>query len=101
MHLAIGEAITGADIVHIHAVWEQVQHDAARIAYRKDVPYVITPHGMLDPWSLEQKRLKKRLYMVWRLRQNLNRAAVIHFTSETKRDVSKLLGFLTPTMVEA
>lgn len=100
MRLAITEAFTGADIVHIHAVWEQVQHQAARIAYQKGVPYVITPHGMFDPWSLKQKRLKKRLYLEWRLRQNLNRAAAIHFTSDTERDVSMPVGFLAPTIME-
>jgi glycosyltransferase involved in cell wall biosynthesis len=72
-------------IVHIHALWEDVQHHAARIAFHANVPYIIRPCGMLDPWSLAQKRWKKRLYMAWRLKTNLNRAAAIHFTSNTER----------------
>src|SRR5687768_15844040 len=47
-------AIARNDIVHIHALWEEIQHRACRIAHRLDVPYVITTHGMLDPWSLSQ-----------------------------------------------
>src|SRR5207248_11774502 len=41
--------IAGADLVHIHALWEEIQHRAAREARRASKPYVITPHGMLDP----------------------------------------------------
>lgn len=101
MHRAISQAFTGADVVHIHAVWEQVQHQAARIAYQKGIPYLITPHGMLDPWSLKQRRLKKKLYLGWRLRKNLNRAAAIHFTSEAERELSVPLGLVAPTIVES
>ena len=35
-----------ADVVNIHALWEQIQHDVGRAAIRRRVPYVITPHGM-------------------------------------------------------
>ncbi len=92
-------ALAGADIVHIHALWEEVQHRAARLAYRAGVPYVLSPHGMLDPWSLTQGRLKKRLYLMWRLRKNLDRAAAIHFTSTTERDVVAPLRLRPPTIV--
>ena len=83
---ALRHAIRGASIVHIHAVWEEIQHKAARVARRFGVPYVITPHGMLDPWSLRQRSLKKRLYLRLRLRRNLDGAAAIHCTTTTERD---------------
>jgi len=89
---ALRDVIREVDVVHVHAVWEQVQHEAAVTALREGVPYVITPHGMLDPWSLEQKSVKKKLYMAWRLRRNLDRAAAIHFTSDMERDLTKPLG---------
>jgi glycosyltransferase involved in cell wall biosynthesis len=72
--------------VHIHALWEEIQHQAARIANNRGVPYLFTPHGMLDPWSLAQSRVKKQLYMLWRLNRDLNRAAAIHLTSDAERD---------------
>ena len=92
--------IAKADIVHIHALWEEIQHQAAKIAHRLGVPYIIRPCGMLDPWSLAQNPLKKNLYLAWRLRKNLNRAAAIHFTSNAERDMTTPLGLTPPTIVE-
>src|SRR5881397_1940482 len=35
------EAMTrDADVVHIHALWEEIQHRAARAAQRLNVPYL-------------------------------------------------------------
>ncbi|HEX5243416.1 MAG TPA: glycosyltransferase, partial [Tepidisphaeraceae bacterium] len=88
----IDRLVGEADVVHIHSVWEEPQHLAARAAIRKSKPYIITPHGMLDPWSLAQKKWKKKLYMAWRLRRNLNQASALHFTTEAERDACAGLG---------
>src|SRR5438067_2415325 len=45
---AITQAVGNADIVHVHALWEEAQHRAATASRRRGVPYIITPHGMLD-----------------------------------------------------
>src|SRR5436309_1177735 len=65
------ELVAKADIVHTHAMWEDVQYQAARAARRRGVPYVMTPHGMLDPWNMSSGRLVKRLYLELRQRRNL------------------------------
>ena len=96
----LAKAIDQTDIVHIHAIWEEIQHLASRLAHRRGVPYIIRPCGMLDPWSLSQKWLKKRIYIAWRLRKNLDRATAIHFTSDTERDLAAGLGFKAVPMVE-
>jgi len=84
---AVDAAVAAADVVHVHSLWEEVQHRAAVAAYRQATPYLVTPHGMLDPWSLSQSRWKKKLYLAWRLRKNLRRAAALHFTTQTEADV--------------
>ncbi|MBV8780052.1 MAG: glycosyltransferase [Phycisphaerae bacterium] len=92
--------IAAADIVHIHALWESIQHQAALISRRMNKPYLFTPHGMLDPWSLAQGRLKKRLYLALRLRRNLSLASAIHFTNAIERDLVSRLNIAAPTIVE-
>lgn len=87
------------DVVHIHSVWEEPQHLAARAAIKQGKPYIFTPHGMLDPWSLAQKKWKKRLYMAWRLRRDLNQASALHFTTEAERDACRALGLKPPSVV--
>ena len=92
--------IQAADVVHIHALWEPIQHHAARQARAHGVPYVIRPCGMLDPWSLRQSAWRKRLYLACRLRRDLHRAAALHFTSEVERDGAGRLNLQTPAIVE-
>jgi len=87
------------DVVHIHSVWEEPQHLAARAAIKQGKPYIITPHGMLDPWSLAQKKWRKRLYMAWRLRRDLNQASALHFTTEAERDACGALGLKPQSVI--
>lgn len=96
----MAEAVANADVIHIHALWSEVQHQAAVTAQRMGKPYVITPHGMLDPWSLKQSWLQKRLYLIWRLRKNLNHAATIHYTCQRECDLVKVLNLRAPSLVE-
>lgn len=66
-----------ASFVHIHGVWEPILKTAARIAQAHAVPYCVQPHGMLDVWSMAQKRLKKRLALLLGYRKMLNAASFI------------------------
>ena len=97
---SIDSLVAQIDVVHVHGLWEEIQHLAARSAQRHNVPYVIAPHGMLDPWSLRQRPLKKRLYMHLRLRRHLNRAAALHFTSDEERDRTAPLRLRPRAIVE-
>jgi hypothetical protein len=47
--------------MHVHGVWDPLFKISAGELRRVGVPYVVAPHGMLDPWSLQQSRLKKRI----------------------------------------
>ena len=59
----INAHVRRADIVHVHTLWSPL-NVAARYACRKhDKPYVLMPHGMLDPYSLSLKALKKSVYL--------------------------------------
>lgn len=85
---ALQTQITSADAVHVHALWEEPQHLACRIAQRVGKPFVVSPHGMLDPWSLRQSRWKKRAYLALRTRRHLRHATGLHFTTTTERDLA-------------
>ena len=89
-----------ADVVHIHGLWEEVQHQAARVARKLGRRYIITPHGMLTPWSLRQKWLKKKIYMSLRLGRDLRQASAIHYTTAMERDLVAPLKLAPPAIVE-
>lgn len=84
------------DVIHLHGVWEPSLIRVAAVARQLGVPYVVTPHGMLDPWSLAQKRQKKMLAMWFAVRQMLNEAAFLHLLNSDERDLLKPLGFTSP-----
>src|SRR5438309_3056425 len=47
------------DLLHVHALFSYATLPACWVARRGRVPYVLSPHGMLDPWSLRFRSWKK------------------------------------------
>src|SRR6185295_12097429 len=54
--------IKNYDLAHIHAVFNHSSIVAAQACRKAGVPYIIRPLGTLDPWSMTQKSLRKRLF---------------------------------------
>ncbi|MCC6680128.1 MAG: glycosyltransferase [Phycisphaeraceae bacterium] len=100
MGRALRPLVRQADIVHIHCLWEWIQHAAASEARRCGKPYIFRPAGMLDPYSLRAGRWGKRAYLALFLRRDLNGAAAIHFTAEIERDKVSKMGLRAQTIVE-
>jgi glycosyltransferase involved in cell wall biosynthesis len=88
-------AVASSDVVHLHGVWESLLRGAADAARARGVPYVLTPHSLLDPWALAQKSLKKRVALALGYRRMLNGAAALHALNADERDRMTPLG-LTP-----
>ncbi len=97
---ALRELSDGVDVVHVHGLWEQAQHLAAREARRRAIPYLFRPCGMLSSWSLAQSRLRKRLYLALRLRADLDRAAAIHCLSPKEEAEIAGLRLRPPVIIE-
>ena len=70
-----------ADVVHVHAMWEPFNLRVAACCRAVGVPYVVTPHGMLDDWCMAQKPWKKRLHLALHGRAFLEGAASVHCTA--------------------
>ena len=79
---ALQARISEYDLVHIHGLWFHHNYSAANIAHKAGVPYVISPHGMVEPAAINRKWLKKRLYWKAIQRGLLGRAAAIHCITE-------------------
>jgi len=77
--------IRNFDLAHIHAVFNHSSVAAARACRDAGVPYVIRPLGTLDPWSMTQKSLRKRLFWQVSGKAMLQRAAFVHYTSEAEK----------------
>lgn len=81
--------VSDFDVVHIHAVFSHACLAAARACRKKSVPYIVRPLGTLDPWSLKQKSLRKRLFWHLGVRQMLDGAAAIHYTTQAEKTLAE------------
>jgi len=77
--------IKNFDLAHIHAVFNHSSVAASQACRKARVPYIIRPLGTLDPWSMTQKSLRKRLF--WQLsgKTMLRDASAVHYTSEVEK----------------
>jgi len=86
-------------LFHGHALWDLPVHQMAKTAQKEKVPYVISPRGMLEPWSLRQKKLKKKLAL-WLYQYNdLKMAACLHATAPMEATSLRALGLKNPVAV--
>jgi len=86
------EAAADVDIVHIHAMWMPSNVQMATACKRAGTPWVLSSHGMLDDWCMEQRGLKKRIYLATYGRKLVHGAATILTTAEEeKRQASRWL----------
>jgi len=85
----LDELLCDAEALHMHGVWEPVLVQAAKAARRHGIKYAVRPAGMLDPWSMSQKKLKKRLALMLGYRKMLDGAAFLHALN---RDEAELVG---------
>ena len=76
------------DVVVIHGLWQYHAFGSWRVLRKKNIPYVVYCHGMLDPWfkvTYPLKHLKKWLYWPWAEYRVLRDAKAVMFTTEQER----------------
>lgn len=87
------------DVVHVQGIWNPSTHSDSLAAAEAGVPIVVSPRGMLAPWALRQKRLKKLVGMFLYQRGDLKRAAAFHVTSEDEASHVRLQHLKQPVFV--
>jgi glycosyltransferase involved in cell wall biosynthesis len=88
----LAEVIRKVDVVHLHGLWDPILRLAALEAQAQRRPYLVLLNGMLDPWSLRQKWLKKRVALTLGYRRLLNAAARLHFGNHDEQRLVEPLG---------
>lgn len=60
---ALARQVLGSDaeLLHLHALWMYPSVLARRWASATSRPYLVTPHGMLEPWALANSKWKKKI----------------------------------------
>lgn len=87
------------DVAHFHGPWEPSNMQFSRACRRAGVPYLVSPHGMLDGWSMERHGAQKRLYLALLGRKMLHGAHAVHCTAQAELEQSRRWFPRAPTLV--
>ena len=85
-HAELKALVDACDGVHVHGLWTPASHAASRAARRAGKPLCLTAHGMLEPWSLRQHRLRKQLYAMAIEHRVLRGAACLHALTRSEAE---------------
>jgi glycosyltransferase involved in cell wall biosynthesis len=69
------------DVIHDNGLWRPHNHRLASIAGARRLPRVVSTRGMLEPWAMNHKRLKKRVAWSLYQRRDLKQASCHHATA--------------------
>lgn len=69
------------DLVHSHGLRMLPAYEARRLASRRHIPRVVSPHGQLDPWIQAHGAFRKSVLNVLYEHRNLRTADCLHATS--------------------
>lgn len=98
MRNALRDSVQGFDIAHSHAVYLWPGVATAHAARAAQVPFMISPRGMLVPELIARKsRVAKTLWLKFVERRAFAGAAAIHFTSQLEWDEAKRVGMPLPS----
>jgi poly(glycerol-phosphate) alpha-glucosyltransferase len=87
------------DILHVHGIWMYPSMACQRWFARTHKPYVISPHGMLDPWAVRHSSGKKKIAGWLYENKQLRNAACIRALCDSEAEAIRQHGLRNPICV--
>lgn len=89
------------DVVHDNGLWLPHNHCIAVATARRKIPRIVSTRGMLEPWAIRHKWIKKAI--AWRLyqRRDLVSATFLHATAEAEAESIRSRGVDVPIVTIA
>jgi glycosyltransferase involved in cell wall biosynthesis len=97
MHQAIMASKT--DVGHTHGLWMYSSVVTLNWHRKTRRPYVVSPHGMLDPWAVKNSAWKKKLAMFFYEREHLHNAACMRALCESEAASIRAFGVKNPICI--
>lgn len=79
---ALADAVPRADVVHLHSLYLFHVWATARLCRLHGIPYLLRPHGTLDPFHWRRHRARKWLIERGFQDRVIRQAAALHYTAE-------------------
>lgn len=87
------------DVLHDNGIWRRHHLALMKLAEDNGAVRVVSTRGMLTPWALNYKRMRKQLAWWAYQRRSLNQASALHATADSERDDLRRLGLSSPIEV--
>ena len=105
MRRRLATAIPEADVVHLNSLYLFHDWAAGDCCRRFGTPYIVRPHGMLDPYIRARHRWRKSVMEGLFQNAVLRRAAGVHYTTEEEWELARpnahnARGWVVPIGVE-
>jgi glycosyltransferase involved in cell wall biosynthesis len=87
------------DLIHCHGLWTYHSTTVPPLCRAKKIPFIISPHGMLEPWAWQHRAWKKRpVWWLWEKRF-LQQASALHATADQEAQNLRKLGLINPIIM--
>lgn len=83
------------ELIQIQSMWDLPYHKVMVEARKLGIPYIVTPRGMLEPWSLAHKKWKKKLAWWLYQRNDVQKSVCVFTTAKMEADHIRNLGITT------
>lgn len=87
------------DVVHLHGTWSPILAIAAYLARSRNLPFIVSPHGCLEPWALGHHKLKKQVALAMYQRWVFKNATLLVATAGKELASIRGLGLAGPVAV--
>jgi len=89
MRRALARDLPGFDLLHLHSLYLFHDWAAGNLAMQIAKPYLVRPHGSLDPYIFRRHRLKKAIFDLWFQNRVLAGASAIHYTAQEEMHLAQ------------
>lgn len=96
---ALAKEIPKSDVVHLHSLYMFQDWVVHRECLRTSVPYILQPHGTLDPFLYYHHRLRKFVAEMLFQDKVTRNATLLHFTTDDERLLALPFSGLMPNAV--
>jgi poly(glycerol-phosphate) alpha-glucosyltransferase len=90
---------TDPDVLHTQGLWTYASIATYSTAQKIDVPYVVTPRGMLDSWAIQNSQWKKQIASRLFERKHLQNAACLHALCASEAKSIREYGLTNPVCI--
>ena len=84
------------DLIHLHGLWMYQSYITNRL---KNIPKIISPHGMLNDWPIKNSFFKKKLALYLYELNNLKSAHCLHALNENEFESIRNFGLQNPVAI--